>query len=273
MAKMPTQPHPSSRAQPAPFRKTDKTKRGSIVVIYGPEGVGKTTLGAYASQPKFILAPHETGLLTLYKYGLVPEREYAMPESWDELLATVDAVDDCKVLVLDALGGFEQLCHEHVCRVEFDSDWGEKGFIGYQRGPKIAVQTWQKLLQKLETLRNRGISILMLSHQQIRTIQNPLGPDYDRCVPQCNPNTWGITHKWADSVFFVTFLQRLEKTKGDRRMKGIGGNDRVAYAVGTDAWDAKNRFGMPEVFDIPNDPSKSWEAVRAAINGKGVNDA
>lgn len=244
-------------------------KRGSIIVVNAVEGFGKTSLGAYAPGSAFILAPQETGYLTLFKYNRVPERPYAVVNSWPELLATVKAVEDCKVLVLDALGGFERLCHEYVCETEFKGVWGEKGFLSYHKGYELAVGEWKRFLQLLDCLRESGLSVLILSHCQVRPFRNPLGEDYDRFVSDCHPKTWGITHKMADTVLFGTFFQVLKKD--GPRAKAIGGTERVIYTEHTDAFDAKNRFGMAPCVNIPDDPAASWDALAAAIaNGKEV---
>ena len=83
-------------------------------------------------------------------------------------------------LALDALGGIERLCHEHVCRRDFGGDWGEREFSSYQKGFDVAVADWLDLLSRLDGLRERGITILWLAHAKIQTFKNPLDVDFDR---------------------------------------------------------------------------------------------
>jgi hypothetical protein len=289
----PTARPPSSRppggngkpAAPAPiaapgFKRPDKTARGLAIVVNGVEGFGKTTLGAFAPDSAFLLAPQESGYLTLFAHGLVPDRPYMSPASWPELIGQVDSLvadpQGVKTLVLDALGGFERLCHEHVCRTQFNGEWGEKGFGAYQKGYDLSVGDWLGLLMRLDRLRTEhGVNVLLLAHCTVKTFKNPLGADYDRFACDCHAKTWGVTHKWADAVLFGTFFQVLLKEKKNDRAKGsLAPSQRVIYTERSDAWDAKNRLGMPDVIELPDDPAQSWATVNAAINTKGgINDA
>ncbi|HUW30150.1 MAG TPA: AAA family ATPase [Planctomycetota bacterium] len=176
-----------------------------------------------------------------------------------------------QVLAFDALGGIERLCHERVCERDFNGDWGEKGFTSYQKGYDVAVTDWLQLLQRLDRIRSQGITILMLGHVQVRPFRNPLGEDYDRYVSDVHHKTWGVTHKWADAVLFGTFRTIVVAKKGERA-KGIGGADRVLYCERRDAYDAKNRYGMPAELDIPGDPSQTWPTIWSAIR-KETQDA
>jgi hypothetical protein len=104
----------------------------------------------------------------------------------------------------------------------------------------------------------------MLGHVQVRPFKNPLGADYDRYVCDVHHKTWGVTHKWADAVLFGTFRTVLDEKKGTKP-KGIGGADRVLFCERRDAYDAKNRYGMPEELDIPNEPAEVWGTIWAAV--------
>lgn len=101
--------------------------------------------------------------------------------------------------------------------------------------------------------------IIMLGHTQVKPYKNPMGEDFDRYVADVHHKTWGVTHKWADAVLFGTFLTITEKK--NNKVKGIGGTERVLYTERRDAYDAKNRYNMPEEIEIPDDSSKSWETI------------
>ena len=143
-------------------------------------------MGANSPDPMILMSRGETGYDTLLSAGLVPQVPAEEVTTWQDLLGWVsDLTQDPqgrKTLVLDTLGGFERLCHEHVCSRDFGGDWGERGFSSYQRGYDVSVTDWLDLLNRLDRLREQGITILWLAHAQIRTFKNPLGLDYDRYV-------------------------------------------------------------------------------------------
>lgn len=248
------------------------------LVITAVEGFGKTTLGAFARDPVILMARGETGFDTLRGAGLVPDVDAALIEDWLHLLAHVEHLianeTGHKTCVLDALGGFERLCHEFVCRRDFGGDFGEKSFLSYNKGYEVSIGEWLKLLQALDRLREvRKMTILILSHSMVRPFKNPLGDDFDRYVADVHGKTWGPTHKWADCVLFGNFVHAIVKTRpADKSGKGVGKTARVLYAVRRDAFDAKNRYGMPESIDLTDVPSEGWGIIANAIRGANGND-
>ena len=276
----PTQPAPSrteaSVSATAPtIRKAGERKSPPRIIINAVECFGKTTIGAYAPKPIFLCSRGETGLDTLVSSGLAPAVDCQECSTWAETLAAAQSLvtSDYETVVLDALGGFERLNHEEVCRAEYGGDWGEKGFTSYQRGYEVSIGPWIKLLQVLDTIRMKtGATILLLSHSKITNFKNPIGPDFDRYAADCHHKTWGICHKWADAVLFGKFRTVVDKvdTKG-KRGKGIGGATRELYSEHCDAWDAKSRYRMPAEIEMPTDPALMWDTIHKAIKGELTN--
>jgi len=249
--------------------KRDATPKPPRLVLNAVEGWGKTTVGAYGPNPVIIMARGETGYDTLLQHGLVPSVDAAMVDSWPQLFALLDVLKEQKhtTIVLDALGGFETLCHEHVCNRDYKGDWGPKGFMNYAKGPHTAARDWEMMLAKLDELHALGKCILILSHSLVKSVKDPLVEDYDKYIVDCDKKTWGVTAKWTDAILFGNFRSIVDD-KGDRN-KGIGGKERVVYTENNDAYIAKNRLAMPEEIVIPDDPTKGWQAIRDAI-GNGA---
>lgn len=237
------------------------------VVLNAVEGWGKTTLASYIPGVAIIQVRGETGYSTLHNAGLVPLCPHASVDTWDQMNQLIDSLilnpGAVKALAIDAMSGLERLCHEHVCNTDFKGDWGERGFANFQKGYDVSIRDWSLMLAKLDKLRNtHGIMIIMLSHTAVKNWNNPMGANYDRYIADCHQKTWGTTCKWADAVIFGTFntLVEMDPKKGSRP-KGTKGTRRVAYTERTDAYDAKNRYGMPDEIDFPDDPTKSWETI------------
>lgn len=247
-------------AKPKPIR----------AIINGVEGIGKTTIAAHAPGAAVIMARGETGYETLLGSDRVPSVPYMLISDWLQLIETIrNTVKDpgeIKTLVLDALGGFERLCHEYVCRTEYSGDWGPKGFANYQEGYGVALKEWLKLIHALDSCHEAGIGIIMLSHVAVKQFDNPEGPSYTRYETACHKKTWAETHKWADTVLFYNFKQALH-TEQNKKVHGLttGGRTRVIYTERSDAYDAKNRYGMPNTIQIPSDHTKAWAELAKHI--------
>lgn len=247
------------------------------IVLNAVEGWGKTSFVAHAPGAAIVMARGETGYSTLLGTGRVPQINVASIDAWADLLALIDGMivdpQGCKVLGLDAMGGFERLCHELVCRRDFKGDWGERGFASFQKGYDISVGEWLNLLSRLDQLRRtQGTVIVLLSHARIRPFKNPMGPDYDRYAADVHDKTWAATSKWADAVLFGTFETVIEGGSTDgkgKKGKGLGtGGLRRVYTERRDAFDAKNRYGLEESFLMPEVPAETWGFIWSMIAGK-----
>ena len=286
---MPPKPPPNSKPAattgsiptPAPIPLPQKTAAKGFVtgpikpmpprlVIYAVEKWGKTTIGAFAPSPAIFMARNENGYETLLSNDLVPDVPRISIDSWDELLTQLKGdLQGIKTIVLDALGGFERLCHEKVCNEQFKGDWGERGFEGFKRGYDISIAEWLKVFPLLDNIsKNQNATIMLLSHYRTRTFKDPMGVDFDRYEPDCHPKTWSVTHKWVDAMLFGKFQTIIEDTNKLGKAKAIGGTNRVMHTTQSDAIVAGNRYRMAEKIRFPNEPSEMWATLHNAINKK-----
>ena len=88
-----------------------KLNRAQKVVIYGSEGIGKSTLAAQFPSPLFIDTEGGADHMDV--------RRISRPTGWDELIADVNEVAKspgvCGSLVLDTADWAEQMCITHIC--------------------------------------------------------------------------------------------------------------------------------------------------------------
>lgn len=90
---------------------TGKIDRAVKTVVYGSEGIGKSTFASRFPDPLFIDTEGGTAQMDI--------RRIEKPQTWEELLADINEVaatpDICKTLVVDTADWAEQLCVAHVC--------------------------------------------------------------------------------------------------------------------------------------------------------------
>lgn len=214
---------------------------------------------------------------TLISAHQIPETAH-FPEvsTWDELLSAVGTLrenkHDYSTLVIDTLNGAERLCHEHVCKRDYNGEWGKQGFTSYQQGFEVSLADWRELLQELDYLRSeRKMSVLCLCHTKVCPFKNPEGADYDRYAPDMHQKTWSLSHKWSDAVLFVNFETFVNESDSSKKGKATSSQARIMYTERHAAYDAKNRFGLPNEINMGDSGLAAWgnfaEALKTSRNG------
>lgn len=244
-------------------------------VLHGREGWGKTSFAAMMPAPLFIQTRGETGLETLINAGQLPEIPH-LPEMmiWQDLMDALQWVREgehnFKTLAIDALNGAERMCHEHVCKRDFNDDWTDKGFMGYMRGFEVSLADWRLFLSLMDSIRTeRRMTIMLLCHTKVTTFKNPEGADFDRYQPDMSPKTWSLTHKWADVVMFGNFETIVGSVNENKKTGAAKGKalsqSRLLLTENHAAYDAKNRLGLDPEIEMGNSPEDAWDAFKNAV--------
>lgn len=228
-----------------------KTSKATKVVIYGPEGIGKTTLASKFPEPLFIDTEGSTARMDVARL----ER----PTSWSKLMQQVKEVKDepgcCRTLVVDTADWAERLCIAEVC---FEKKVNGIEDIGYGKGYTYAKEKFSKLLQELSGLVDDGINVVVTAHAIMRKFEQPdeMGA-YDRWELKLSKQCAPLLKEWADMLLFCNYKTVVTKTEsGSRKAKG---GKRIIYATHNACWDAKNRDGLPD------EMAMDYDSIKAAI--------
>lgn len=213
-------------------------QRAQRLLIYGPEGIGKSTMASQMPDPIFIDVESGTGHLYV--------RRMPDPTDWDMLLDEIRAVtedpDGASSIVIDSIDAAERLCQAAVCET------AKKPSIeswGYGKGYVIAAERFQELLDALDGCIHDGVNVILIAHSQMRKFERPdEAGAYDRFEVKLNKHVASKCKEWADAVLFLdyeTFVSVDDNGKG----KASGGK-RVIRTSHNVSWDAKNRWGLPD---------------------------
>ena len=228
-----------------------KIIRGKIVgakkvVIYGPEGIGKSTFASRFPEPLFIDTEGSTKNMDIARTE--------PPSSWAMLLDQARCVKSdpgiCLTLVIDTADWAEMLCIEAICGKAQKS--GIEDF-NYGKGYVYLAEEFGRLLNLLTEVVDRGINVVITAHAKMRKFEQPneMGA-YDRWELKLQKQTAPLLKEWADVVLFANYKTIVVNVDGQGAQKGKNkaqGGRRVMYTSHHPCWDAKNRYGLPE--EIP----------------------
>lgn len=224
-------------------------------LIYGPEGIGKSTLAAMWPSPVYI--DIEAGTKQL------PVARLPRPTSWsmllDELREVRDGGVNCSSVVIDTADAAERMCAAHIMARD-----GKKSIEewGYGKGYTILQEEYGKLLDLCSEIVEHGRNVVLVGHSDLRKFERPdESGAYDRFELKLTKKVSPMVKEWADMVLFCDYKTYVETTKTGKA-KATGGR-RIIRTTHATTWDAKNRFGLPE--ELPLELGKMPKELAAAI--------
>lgn len=239
------------------------------VVVYGPEGIGKSTFAAQAPGPLFIDTEGSTSRMNVRR--LPAPTSFTMIQ--EEIRYVISNPSVCQTLVLDTADWAERLCRDGVCSKNSKS--GLEDF-GYGKGYTYVYEDFGRMLNLLDQVTDRGINVIVTAHAAMRKFEQPdESGAYDRWeLKLINAQKCSIANmlkEWADMVLFANYETFVIKSE-DKKNK-VSGGKRVMYTTHHPCWDAKNRFGLPE--KLPFDFSHiahCFNAAPSAVAATAVTD-
>ena len=232
------------------------------LLVYGTEGIGKSTLAADAPKPIFI--PTEDGLDQIECASFPLATRLADVDA--ALRTLIQERHEFETVVVDSADWLERLVWDALCE-QYGVNSVEKVDGGYGKGYVHALTFWRRLLGDLNALRNqRGMCVILLAHARVEKFEDPEASAYDRYSPRLHKHVTALLTEWADAVLFATrrIITKTEEGGFGRERTiaaGLGkdGGERVLRTVGSPACVAKNRYGLPAELPL------SWPALMQAL--------
>ena len=209
------------------------------VVVYGPEGIGKSTFASEFPNPLFLDTEGSTNQLDIARLEKA--------SSWNMFVSQVQGVMKdpmgFQTLVIDTIDWAERLCGEHICN-KGDQKGPKTGLedFGYGRGYVFLAEEIGRLLNALSTLTERGINVVLLGHAGLKRFERPeeIG-SYDRWELKLEKKTAPLVKEWSDILLFADYETTIIDIDGKKKAQN---GQRVMHTEHRPWWDAKNRFKL-----------------------------
>lgn len=225
--------------------KTTKNDNPPVTLIYGVDGVGKTSLAAEWPGPILYLPtegerpPSDVELTTP---GTV-DNFHGLLDIFGELL---DSEHDFRTVIVDSLDGLEPLVWGATCQRLGIASIEE---AGYGKGYIEADTEWKDFLGGVSALSRAGIYVVQLAHPEIVRFDSPTTDPYSRYTIKLHKRSNALVREQADIVAFMNYRVSLKEKEVGFNKKvshAEGGNERLVHFNEKAGFSAKNRFSMPD---------------------------
>ena len=215
-------------------------------VVYGVEGIGKSTFASEFPSPLFIDLDNGTSQLNVDRVTDVAD--------WAELKKIVDqfGTDEdfkgYKTLVIDTADAAAAMCERYIIAKKAPGKSSIED-IPYGKGYKMLAEEFSVFLCKLEALILEGKNVVVLAHAILRSVNDPeLSQPYDHWemkLPGMSTNKLApLIKEWSDILLFAFY--DIDVVKVNNKNKARGGK-RMMRTTHTPFADAKNRFNLADI--------------------------
>ena len=191
--------------------------QGHRVGLFGPGGIGKTTLAATAPGPVAFIDLDDSLPILKPSLGELDIRRVAGITTWQGIQDALhlEGWDDIRTIVIDSATKAEELAMEWTLRnVKHERDGVVIRRIedyGFGKGYQHLYETFLPLLGDLDQHVRAGRNVVLIMHDCTASVPNPQGDDYLRFEPRLqNPSSGKASirlrvREWLDHLLYVGY--------------------------------------------------------------------
>lgn len=233
--------------------KLEKPVKG---LVYGPQGVGKSSLAKDMPKPIFIDVEGGTTRLDVDRTPT--------PTSWAHMRQIVGelAKDQMgyETLVFDTSDWMERLAIRQVLAETGSTELGKdaSGKKDWGKSYQLVAELWASFLTQLETdfIDARKMHVIFLAHSNTKRYELPEEDgEFDKYQLKMSDRVGALIKEWCELMLFVNY-RTIVVTEENKKAKAQGGTRRIMYSDNRASFEAKNRFGLPGEMDLGIGPIK-----------------
>lgn len=224
------------------------------VVIYGPEGIGKSTLAGKFPGALFVDLEGGTSRLDVARVD-APKKFDDFKDVLKDIIREPPA--EYRTLVIDTADKLDGMIQQSVIDGAIDSRINGIEDFGYGKGYTYMEETWKKLLDYLSIFQSKiGWGVVFIAHATMRKIESvgQIG-NYDHFELKLSKKASPLLKEWADFLFFLNYDVTL--IKGENNKTRAVGGERVLYTNHSNYYDAKSRASLPDSIELDDNGVKA----------------
>jgi len=243
---------------PSTPRDIESDLRKYITLIYGREGIGKSTF--FASFPGIIFFSTEPGTAGLEVLDF--NWEEGGVTSWEifqrgvELLVK-EGPGRIKNVVIDTIDRAYDLCNVYICKELGIAHVGEDKSGKSDRSGKGWSQLKKEFVFQLYRLTQAGFGLGLTSHMKMTEIESHSGDKYNVIIPSMSGQAFGVVRAITAYIFYAEYIK---DTSGDTQ--------RILITEGDELITAKHRGEFPRFIKMEED--NGYQVFKDAFDGKDI---
>lgn len=206
-------------------------------IIYGDNGIGKTTFASSGKNPIIMDMEGNCGHIDAPSCRIIDFDEFN--GFLNELLSQDSG---CKTLVIDSLDSLQVFLAEKISQKYTPQE------LGFGKSNAIWAREIKEITAKLEKLSSlKGMNILFTAHWKVKAANNPMTEQYDRYDLRINEEMRTGFCNWVQFILLATkeivFEDKKDAGFGKKKAKNV--ERRVLHTRGAPTYYGKNVFNLP----------------------------
>ena len=224
-----------------------KIKLGKMILIYGAEGVGKTTIASNFPKPFFIRTEDGTESIQHKDFATLD-----LVKTKEDLLAQLNAIatedHQFETVVIDTITSLNTIFERKICK-DTNSTNMALAMGGFGKAYNELETQNRGLVQYLRSIANaRGLNIVLLGHSETVKISPPDQEPYTSYTLRMHEKS---RNPYLEEPDCVGFIRQRTMVKDTGKAVSLGSYELICYPSPVHL--SKNRWGINEPIPVDKD--------------------
>ena len=223
-----------------------KKSEPEFFVLFGVEGIGKTTFACGAPNP--VVVDIEGGSNQIDTLRIDEDQLQSLDNINAAIIHLMDT--DAETIIIDSLTRFQAILFESIAKAHGKKSVAEVAYgVGYSEAQAKTLD----FIKLCKQAKKKGKNVILIAHNAKKNFNDPTQMEaYARYELELNDKIAGVIKKEVDAIYFANFKTLIKDGKG------LDSGQRLLYTQRKPGHDAKNRFGLPYEVEL------EWDAYQTA---------
>jgi len=232
-------------------------------LIYGPEGVGKSSLGCTYPSPLFLDCEGSTTKLDVARIRVHNWNDFI--EATNMLILNEEPVKDFETVIIDTADWLEKIAIDKILEEDGVPNMNDKLYTYGKDSVRIKGFFETSITPVFEKIMATGRNIVIIAHSVVKGFDDPILGRYDYYGIDMNKKASAILRQWVNNVFFINYKTYIKEGKGIDKDRAIGGTEVVLHTKKSAQYEAKRRDDLDDVITFEENECPYPEIIGTTV--------